>query len=134
MDPQRQQQLNWIFEQVFLASDNVHKALGRNLPAETYLSCLAYELEQGGRKVQRHVSVPIIYREHKVDTGISIDLIVDGLVAMRVHSIESLTQFFDQDMQTVLRVSGLPMGIVVNFSVPSVRGAMHRIMNPQPRL
>ncbi|MCB9893831.1 MAG: GxxExxY protein [Planctomycetes bacterium] len=134
MDPQRQQQLNWVFEQVFIAASTVHEALGRGLPAATYRSCLGYELEQMGRKVQSNVAVPILFREHKVDAGVTIDLIVDGLVAVRVHSIENLTNFYDQEMQTVLRVSGLPLGIVVNFSVPSVRGAMHRIMNPQPRV
>jgi GxxExxY protein len=134
MDPQRQQQLNWLFEQVFIAADEVHQALGRGLPAATYRSCLAFELEQMGRKVQQELAVPIIFREHRVDEGIKIDLIVDALVAVRVHSIENLTNFYDQEMQTVLRVSGLPLGIVVNFSVPSVRGAMHRIMNPAPRV
>ena len=134
MDPQRQQQLNWLFEQVFIAAQRVHDALGRNLPAATYLSCLAYELGQAGRKVQRDVAVPIIYGQHRVDKGAEIDLVVDSLVAIRVHSIENLTQFQDQEMQTLLRVSGLPLGIVINFSVPSVRGATHRIMNPAPRV
>ena len=134
MDPERQQKLNWLYEQLFLAADQVHGALGRNLPAATYHECFAHELELTGRKVQRDVAVPILYRDHKVDRGVVIPLIVDGLVAVSVWSIEKLTQFHDQNMQSILRVSGLPLGIVVNFSVPSVRGAMHRIMNPQPRV
>ena len=134
MDPQRQQQLNGVFERIFIASSAVHEALGRGLPATTYRSCLAYELGQMGHKVQCDVAVPIISREHRVDAGVRIDLIVDGLVCVRVHSIENLTNFYDQEMQSLLRISGLPLGIVVNFSVPSVRGAMHRIMNPAPRV
>ena len=134
MDPERQQKLNWLYEQLFLAADQVHGALGRNLPAETYHECLAHELELMGRKVQSDVSVPILYRDHKVEKGVVIPMIVDGLVAVSILSIEKMSQFHDQNMQSILRVSGLPLGIVVNFSVPSVRGAMHRIMNPQPRV
>jgi GxxExxY protein len=134
MDPERQQQLNWLYEQMFLAADQVHKALGRNLPAATYSECLAHELELMGRNVQRDVAVPILYRDHKVERGVEIEMIVDGLVAVSVWSVDKLSQFHDQSMQSILRVSGLPLGIVINFSVPSVRGAMHRIMNPQPRV
>lgn len=130
----RTQQLNWLFQQVFQACDAVHGALGRNLPASTYKACVVHELESNGLKVQTDVNVPIVYGETRVEDGITIPLIVNGLVAVAVYSVENLTQFFDQEMQAILRVSGLPLGIVVNFSVPSVRGAMHRIMNPQPRV
>jgi GxxExxY protein len=133
-DPNRQQKLNWLFQQVFQSADAVHGALGRNMPANTYRQCLAHELEAAGIAVQREVRVPVIYRDLKVEDGVTLELIVDGLVAVSVISVENLTQFYDHDMQTMLRVSGLPLGIVINFSVPSVRGAMHRIMNPQPRV
>jgi GxxExxY protein len=133
-DPNRQQRLNWLFQQVFQAADAVHGALGRNMPANTYRQCLVHELEKAAIAVQHNVRVPIIYRELKVEDGVRIELIVDGLVAVSVLSVENLTQFHDHDMQTILRVSGLPLGVVVNFSVPSVRGAMHRIMNPNPRV
>jgi GxxExxY protein len=133
-DPNRQQKLTWLFQQIFQAADAVHAALGRNMPAGTYRQCLAHELEAIGLSVQRDVNVPIIYRDKQVDDGVTLELIVDGLVAVTSLSVENLTQFFDHEMQTILRVSGLPLGIVINFSVPSVRGAMHRIMNPAPRV
>jgi len=133
-DPNRQQRLNWLFQQVFTAADAVHAALGRSMPAGTYLQCLAHELQQAGIGVQRDLRVPIIYKDLTVPDGVTLELVVDGLVAVSVHSVENLTQFHDHEMQTVLRVSGLPMGLVINFSVPSVRGSMHRIMNPAPRV
>ena len=131
---ERTQQLNYLFQQVFQGCDAVHGALGRSLPASTYQACLVHELETNGLKVQTGVNVPILYGDVRVEDGVTIPLIVNGLVAVSVHSIENLTQFYDQEMQAILRVSGLPLGIVVNFSVPSVRGAMHRIMNPNPRV
>jgi GxxExxY protein len=130
----RQQKLNAIFGQVFHAADAVHAALGRNMPAATYRQALAIELEATGIAIQRDVNVPIIYRDQRIDDGVNLELIVDGLVAVSVLSIENLTQFYDHDMQTKLRVSGLPLGMVINFSVPSVRGATHRIINPAPRV
>lgn len=130
----RTQQLNWLFQQVFQGCDAVHNALGRSLPATTYKACLVHELETIGLKVQADVQVPIVYGDTRVEDGVTIPLIVNGLVAVAVYSVENLTQFYDQEMHAILRVSGLPLGITVNFSVPSVRGAMHRIMNPQPRV
>ena len=130
----RTQQLNWLFQQVFQGCDAVHNALGRSLPASTYQACLVHELETSGLKIQHDVQVPILYGDVRVEDGVTIPLIVNGLVAVAPHSVDNLTQFYDQQMQTILRVSGLPLGIVVNFSVPSVRGAMHRIMNPNPRV
>ncbi|MBZ0135190.1 MAG: GxxExxY protein [Planctomycetes bacterium] len=130
----RTQQLNWLFQQIFQACDAVHGALGRSLPAATYKACVVHELESNGLKVQTDVNVPIVYGDARVEDGITIPLIANGLVAVAVYSVENLTQFHDQEMQAILRVSGLPLGITVNFSVPSIRGAMHRIMNPQPRV
>lgn len=134
MDPQRTQMLNWLFDQVSNVAQNVHGALGRGLPQSTYMECLCGELGAAGRKLQRDIPVPIIYGATQVENGVVIPLVVDGLVAVAVHSVENLMAYFDQQMQAILKVSGLPLGMVINFFVPSVRGATHRIMNPNPRV
>ena len=131
MDPERQQKLNWLYEQLFLAADQVHGALGRNLPAETYHECFAHELELMGRKVQRDVAVPILYRDHKVDRGVVIPLIVMGLRTIKRHYVEMDQRMAAAPLEKVSRRTNTVVVLVGRVTKGSLTAlAYARSLNP----
>lgn len=134
MDPERQQKLDNIFAVVFAAAEEIRLAFGRGLPVRLYRECLVHELRLREVPLRVNVSVPVIYKEMRIDDGVTLDVIVDGLVPVVAFSEEELTPFHDRVMNALLTVSGLPMGILVNFSATSIRGGMRRIKNPNPRV
>ncbi|MBK8206525.1 MAG: GxxExxY protein [Planctomycetes bacterium] len=134
MDPQRKLELDQIYEAVFMAADQVHAALGRGLEPELYLQCVTHELGLMKVTVQRNIAVPVLYRELRIEKGTLLPLVVNGLAVVNARSEPSLTAEHDMAIQAQLRVSGLPMGILLGFGTPSIRGGMRRVMNPAPRV
>ncbi len=47
----------------------VHRELGPGLLESAYEACLAYELEQGGLKIERQKALPLKYRSSIVATA-----------------------------------------------------------------
>ena len=131
---ERQQKLDQIFDIVYRSAEAVRQAFGAGMPERLYRDCLAHELERAGAPVQRDVKVPVIYKDLQIDDGFVLSIVVDGLVPVVIWTVENLTTFHDQHMHAVLRVSGLPLGVGINFAAPSIRGGMRRIKNPQPRV
>lgn len=134
MDPQLKAELDEAYEFVFVAADAVHAALGRGLDPKFYTKCLARELELNGAHVQSAVAVPVLYRDLNVPDALVLPLVVNGVAVVTAYSEAGLTPEHDIRAQAQLRVSGLPMAVVLNFSAPSIRGGMRRIMNPAPRI
>lgn len=134
MDPQRKVELDQIYEAVFIAADQVYAALGRGLEPELYMQCLSHELTLMKVTVQRNIAVPVLYRDLRIDKGALLPMVVNGLAVVNAHSEPALTAAHDMAIQAQLRVSGLPMGILLGFGTPSIRGGMRRVMNPAPRV
>ncbi len=48
----------------------VHKALGPGLLESVYEICLAHELVKRGLKIERQVSLPVVYDSIRLDAGL----------------------------------------------------------------
>jgi GxxExxY protein len=99
------------------AGFKVHKALGAGLLESAYEHCLAYELVARGMSVSRQVPLPIIYEGTKLDAGYRLDLLVEGSVIVEVKSMEALSRLHGAQMLTYLKLSGLRLGLLMNFNV-----------------
>ena len=47
----------------------VHRQLGPGLLESAYQQCLYYEIKKAGLKVEKEITLPIIYKEIKIDQG-----------------------------------------------------------------
>lgn len=95
----------------------VHKALGPGLLESAYEECLSYELRSRGLAAQRQVSCPITYREVRLEAGFRMDVVVDGVVLIELNSVERLLPVHEAQVLTYLRLSGLRLGMLLNFNV-----------------
>lgn len=86
----------------------VHKKLGPGLLESAYEECLIYELKKQGLKAERQVSIPLIY---------------DGVELGELQRVN-----FSQ-LLTYLRLTGLKLGLLINFGENRVIDGIHRIVN-----
>ena len=78
--------LNLLTEKIIGAAMKVHTALGPGLLESAYEACLAYELVNAGRVVERQKKLPLIYGDLHLEEGYRIDLLVDHRVVVELKS------------------------------------------------
>ena len=107
----------------------VHSALGPGLLESTYENCLTYELRTAGHSVDCQVTVPIEYREIRIDAGYRLDLLIDRLVIVENKAAERLLPIHAAQLLTYLRLTKLKLGFLINWNVPLLRDGLHRYVN-----
>jgi GxxExxY protein len=110
------------------AALQVHKALGPGLLESAYEHCLAHEISRRGLSVQRQVALPIVYEGEKLDAGYRLDLIVDGSVIVEIKSIDALAPIHEAQVLTYLKLSGLRIGLLMNFNVVLFKHGLKRFV------
>jgi GxxExxY protein len=73
--------------------------------------------------------MPLVYKEVKQDIGYRIDLIVDNKVLVEIKSVETLAPVHFSQTLTYLKLSGLKLGLLINFNSKTLKERIHRIAN-----
>lgn len=110
------------------AALQVHKALGPGLLEFAYEHCLAFEIARRGLEVQRQLALPIIYEGERLDAGYRLDLVIEGTVIIEIKSIDALAPIHDAQVLTYLKLSGLRVGLLMNFNVALFRQGLKRFV------
>ena len=84
------QKLDAITRKIIGAAINVHRALGPGLLESAYETCLAFELQQLGLKVERQKPLPVRYSGITLDCGYRLDLVVEDCVIVEIKATEGL--------------------------------------------
>lgn len=134
MDPALAQRLQWLYDASLACAERVQQALGAGMPIHTYQACLKLELEAVPLVVQRDVPVPLVYRGVEIPDSITVPLVVDGRLVISFAMEPNMSATMDSRMHALLRATGLPLGVIANFGVPSIRAGWRRIANPNPSL
>jgi GxxExxY protein len=106
---------------------DVHRFLGPGLLESAYEICLAHELMSRGHEVERQRHMPVIYRGIKIDCAYRLDLVVDELLIVEVKAVESLQPIHSAQLLSYLRLSGLPLGLLINFNVGLLKQGVRRL-------
>ncbi len=107
----------------------IHKQLGPGLLESVYEEILYYELIKSGLEVKRQVAVPVIWDEIKLDHGYRADLIVENKVIIELKSVESLTKVHYKVLATYVKLTGLKLGIIINFYEDDIFDGIKRYVN-----
>ena len=110
------------------AAYQVHVALGPGLLESVYEACLAYELAARGHKVLRQVRVPIRYRDAELDEGFRVDLWINDCVIVEVKAVSEHHPLYSQQVKTYLKLTGMELGILINFNVPVIKDGIKRVI------
>jgi GxxExxY protein len=107
----------------------VHRELGPGLLESAYQACLEYQLTECGLRFRRQVPLPLRYRSVYLECGYRVDLIVENQVIVEVKAVERLAPIHEAQMITYLKLTGCPVGLLLNFNVTSLRQGIRRLDN-----
>ncbi|WP_445715268.1 GxxExxY protein [Flavobacterium sp.] len=110
-------------------SYKIHTQLGPGLLESVYETILDYELTSRGLKVERQKSLPVIWNDTKMDIGFRADLIVENKVIIEVKSVEQIALVHPKQVLTYLKITGLKLGLLINFNEPLIKTGITRIVN-----
>ncbi len=121
---------NDISRHIVESAIEVHRTLGGpGLLESVYEEALVWELEQRGLLVRRQVILPIPYKGHTLASPLRIDLIVGELVIVECKASAQSNKIFEAQALTYLRLTGLKLGLVINFGERMVKEGIHRVVN-----
>ena len=120
---------NKITEKIIGAAIEVHKALGPGLLESAYQECLLFELKTIGLKVEKEISLPIIYKELKLNHGYRIDLLVENKIVLELKTVESFTDVHSAQILTYLKLGNYPLGLLINFHTKLLKNGIKRFIN-----
>ena len=109
------------------ASFAIHSKLGPGLLEKVYEVCLAYEISRRGMLVHRQVALPVIYAGVQLEAALRLDLLVSDRVIVEVKSVDALASIHTAQMLTYLRLTGLRLGLLINFNVRLIKNGIKRI-------
>jgi GxxExxY protein len=116
-----------LTKEVIGAAIEVHKYLGPGLLENAYDEALNIELTERRLSVERQRSIPLIYKSHSIQAVYRPDMIVGGLVIVEVKAVEKVLAVHKSQVLTYLKMTGLHVGLLLNFNVPAMTGGISRI-------
>jgi GxxExxY protein len=121
--------VNGISGQIVDSAIAVHSALGPGLLESTYQACLSYELRKRGHYVLEEVGLPVVYDTQRLEIGYRIDLLVENSVIVEVKSVDGIAPIHRAQLLSYLKLSGKPLGLLLNFNVPLMKDGIVRMRN-----
>ena len=107
----------------------VHRQLGPGLLESAYHQCLYYEIKKAGLKVEKELTLPILYKEIKLDHGYRIDLLIEDRLVIELKTVESFTSVHFAQILTYLRLGNYPLGLLINYNSKILKNNIKRFIN-----
>lgn len=120
---------NFLATKVLDFSFEIHKNLGPGLLESVYEEILFYKLSNSGFKVTKQQGIPVSYEGIKMDIGFRADLIIENKVIIEIKSVEAIAPVHQKQLLTYLRITGLKLGLLINFNEALLKNGIHRIAN-----
>jgi GxxExxY protein len=108
---------------------HLHSAVGPGLLESAYEAFLAASLREAKLRVDQQVSCPASYRGTTVENAFRIDLLVERKLVVEIKSVERIPPVARKQVLTYLRLTGLPVGLLMNFGSPTYEGAVQRVID-----
>lgn len=105
---------------------SVYNELGPGLLEKVYEKVLAFELENNGLSVKTQVPIPINFKGIFIDSSFIADIIVEDKVIIEVKAVTEIANINHQQLLTYLKLTGLKLGILVNFNTDYISKSIFR--------
>lgn len=107
----------------------IHSRLGAGLFESVYEEILYYQLIKSGLSVERQKGIPVKWDNLTMEIGFRADLIVENKVIIELKSVEAIAPVHQKQLHTYLKLTGLKLGLLINFNVPLIKDGIQRIVN-----
>ncbi len=107
----------------------IHKNLGPGLFESVYENIVCYELEKNNIPYERQTGINIHYDDKIFDNAFRADIILDKKVIIELKSVDAIEDIHRKQLLTYLKLSGLKLGLLVNFNEKLLKSGIVRIVN-----
>ncbi len=108
----------------------VHRVLGGpGLLESVYRDALAIEIRRREVEVLREKLVPISYKGEAISAPLRLDLLIGQKVIVECKAVAVYNHIFTSQVLTYLRLTGLKLGLVINFGQRLVKHGIYRVVN-----
>ena len=108
---------------------DVYNELGPGLLEKVYEKILAHDLKMKGLEVRTQVPIPIKFKGIEIDSSFIADIIVEDKVIIEIKSIEEIANVHHKQLLTYIKMTGLKLGILVNFNTDHITKSIYRKIN-----
>jgi GxxExxY protein len=91
----------------------------------SYESALCIELDDMALAYQRQVVFPAVYKGRTIGEY-RLDLLVQEAVVVEIKSVERFDPVFEAQVLTYLRVTGIKIGLLINFNSRLLKDGIRR--------
>jgi GxxExxY protein len=120
---------NETSNRVIGAAIEVHRHLGPGLLEAVYRDCLAHELQNCGMRVEKELILPVRYKDLELGSGYRVDLMVEKQVVVELKAVDAISPVFKAQLLSYLRMSGVRLGLLINFNTVKLRDGITRVVN-----
>ena len=121
--------VNRVTGRIICAAIEVHRRLGPGLLESAYHACMVHELASDTIRFRSKVLLPLTYRGLELEEAYEVDLLVEELVVVELKATKDLAPVHEAQLLTYMKLTGAPIGLLVNFHVPLVRNGIRRLFN-----
>lgn len=107
----------------------LHTKLGPGLLESVYEEILYFELTKIGLRVDRQKAIPVIWDDLRMEIGFRADLIIENKVIIEIKSVEIIAPVHPKQLLTYLKITGLKLGLLINFNEALIKDGITRIVN-----
>ena len=118
-----------IAKEVVDAAVKLHKHFGPGVYETVYEPVLIHELKKRNFTTRNQIPVPLVYEGLTFDVAFKIDVVVSELVILELKSVEKLDPVHFKQLLTYLRLTGLRLGLLINFGEAILKNGIHRVVN-----
>ena len=108
---------------------DIHRQYGPGLLESVYEELLCYELDKQGISYVRQFPISLIHDEQKINIAFRADIIVEDAVLLELKSVSKLENVFFKTVNTYLKLTGLKLGLLINFNEALLKDGIRRIAN-----
>jgi GxxExxY protein len=123
------EKLNEVSGAIVDSAVEVHQILGPGLLESAYEQCLVWELEQRELNVDRQVALPVSYKSLRLDNAYRLDIVVANEVIVELKCVDRIEPIHTAQLLTYLRMTGLRLGLILNFKTPVMKNGIKRVVN-----
>lgn len=122
-------EINEITRIIVDCAFKIHKDLGPGLLESVYQIILSEKLKLQGLTIETEKQITFEYEGIKINNGFRVDILVENLVVVELKSVEIMSAVYPKQLLTYLRLLKLPVGLLINFSAPTLKQGLQRIVN-----
>ena len=120
---------NDLTRKIIGAAMKVHSALGPGLLESVYHACLVHELAKVGMRLESNIPLAVLYDGVKMGVGFRLDMLVEDTAVLELKAVEAVLPVHKSQLLSYLRLSGKPVGLLINFNVCHLKDGIHRLIN-----